>query len=103
MQNSVITSHLLLEFCIDQNNLALGLQLGDIILTMVGEIIQPSFGKLLQLAVNTGADEDILSCARIGQRLGLLTDEVLKKQIFPNLAGLRKRYFRRDVKLNIST
>ena len=44
-----------------------------------------SFCKLLKLAVNTEAEEDILSCARIGQKLGLLTNKVLKKQIFPNL------------------
>ncbi len=44
-----------------------------------------SFCKLLKLAVNTECDEDVLSCARIGQKLGLLTNEVLKKQIFPNL------------------
>ena len=44
-----------------------------------------SFCKLLKLAVNTEAEEDVLSCARIGQKLGLLTNEVLKKQIFPDL------------------
>ena len=44
-----------------------------------------SFCKLLKLAVNTGGREDVLSCARIGQKLGLMTNEVLKKQIFPNL------------------
>ena len=44
-----------------------------------------SFCKLLKLAVNTGGEENVLSCARIGQKLGLMTNEVLKKQIFPNL------------------
>ena len=44
-----------------------------------------SFCKLLKLAVNTECEANVLSCARIGQKLGLMTNEVLKKQIFPNL------------------
>ena len=44
-----------------------------------------SFCKLLKLAVNTECEANVLSCAKIGQKLGLMTNEVLKKQIFPNL------------------
>ena len=38
-----------------------------------------------QLAVNTETKEDVLSCGMIGQKLGLLTNEIIKKKILPNL------------------
>ena len=80
-----IASNLLLEISINHKNLALTYNLADSILAEGSKIEEMSFCKLLKLAVNTEAEEDVLSCARIGQKLGLLTNEVLKKQIFPNL------------------
>ena len=70
---------------IASNLLALTYNLADSILADGSKIEEMSFCKLLKLAVNTEAEEDVLSCARIGQKLGLLTNKVLKKQIFPNL------------------
>ena len=43
------------------------------------------FCDLLKLAVKTKSDEDIISCAKLGKKLGYLTNDVLKKQIFPNI------------------
>ena len=75
----------LVDIALKHKNFALSYKLAEILLTEGGKIEEQSFCKLLKLAVNTEAEEDILSCARIGQKLGLLTNEVLKKQIFPNL------------------
>ena len=75
----------LVDIALKHKNFALSYKLADILLTEGGKIEEKSFCKLLKLAVNTEAEEDVLSCARIGQKLGLLTNEVLKKQIFPNL------------------
>ena len=75
----------LVDIALRHKNFALSYKLSDILLTEGGKIEEKSFCKLLKLAVNTGAEEDILSCAKIGQKLGLLTNEVMKKQIFPNL------------------
>ena len=75
----------LVNISIDHNNLAQSYTLFDFLLTEGGKIKKNSFSKMLKLAVNTESEEDILSCARIGQKLGLLTNKVLKKQIFPNL------------------
>ena len=75
----------MVNISIDHNNLAQSYTLFDFLLTEGGKIKKNSFSKMLKLAVNTESEEDILSCARIGQKLGLLTNKVLKKQIFPNL------------------
>ena len=75
----------LVDIALKHKNFALSYKLADILLTEGGKIEEKSFCKLLKLAVNTEAEEDVLSCAKIGQKLGLLTNEVLKKQIFPNL------------------
>ena len=75
----------LVNISIDHNNLAQSYTLFDFLLTEGGKIKKNSFSKMLKLAVNTESEEDILRCARIFQRLGLLTNKALKKQIFPNL------------------
>ena len=75
----------LVNITIDHKNLAQSYTLSDFLLTEGGKIKKNSFRKMLKLAVNTESEEGILRFARIFQRLGLLTNKVLKKQIFPNL------------------
>ena len=50
-----------------------------------GKFQEKNFTELLKLALKTKSDEDLLTCAKIGMKLGFLTPEVLKKQVFPNI------------------
>ena len=77
----------LVDITLKHKNFAMSYKLVDILLSEGegGKIKQKSFCKLLKLAINTEAEEDVLSTSRIGQKLGLLTNKVLKKHIFPNL------------------
>ena len=61
----------LVDITLKHKNFALSYKLADILLTTEGgRIVEKSFCKLLKLAVKTEAKEDILSCAKISQRLG---------------------------------
>ena len=75
----------MVDIALKHNNFALSYKLSEILLTEGGVINEKSFGDLLKLGIRTKSDDDILSCAKIGHKLGFLTPEVLKKQIFPNI------------------
>jgi len=75
----------LVDIAIKHRNFGLSCKLADILVSEGGKIEEKNFAALLKLALKTKSDEDLLSCAKIGQKLGFLTPEVLKKQIFPNI------------------
>ena len=75
----------MVEIALKYKNFALSYKLADILLSEGGQIEERVFSDLLKIAVNSKSDEDILSCARMGNKLGFLSAEVLKKQIFPNI------------------
>jgi len=75
----------LVDIAIKHKNFGLSCKLADILVSEGGKMEEKNFASLLKLALKTNSDEDLLSCANIGQKLGFLTPEVLKKQIFPNI------------------
>ena len=50
-----------------------------------GKLKERNYTDLLRLALKTKSEENLLSCAKIGKKLGFLTPEVLKTQVFPNI------------------
>merc|ERR1719220_1590643 len=75
----------MVDIALNYKNFALSYKLADILLSEGGKIEQRVFSDLLKIAVNSESDEDILSCAEFGRKLGFLTGDVLKKQIFPHI------------------
>ena len=75
----------MVDIALQYKNFALSYKLADILLSEGGKIEQRVFSDLLKIAVNSESDEDILSCAKFGRKLGFLTGDVLKKQIFPHI------------------
>merc|ERR1719220_1376068 len=75
----------MVDIALQYKNFALSYKLADILLSEGGKIEERVFSDLLKIAVNSKSDEDILSCAKFGRKLGFLTADILKKQIFPNL------------------
>jgi len=75
----------MVDIAIRHKNFSLSYKLADILLTEGGSLDERHFCDLLKLAVKTNSDEDIISCAKLGKKLGYLTNDVLKKQIFPNI------------------
>jgi len=75
----------MVEIALKHKNFALSYKLADILLSEGGRIGERVFSDLLKIAVNSKSDEDVLSCARIGQKLGFLSSELLKKHIFPHI------------------
>ena len=75
----------MVDIALQYKNFALSYKLADILLSEGGKIEERVFSDLLKIAVKSKSDEDILSCAKFGRKLGFLTADILKKQIFPNL------------------
>eukprot|EP00092_Neocalanus_flemingeri_P021226 GFUD01023000.1.p1 GENE.GFUD01023000.1~~GFUD01023000.1.p1 ORF type:complete len:1120 (-),score=366.36 GFUD01023000.1:285-3644(-) len=75
----------MVDIAIKHKNFGLSAKLTDILVSEGGKIEEKNFGNLLKLALKSKSDEDLLSCAKIGQKLGFLTPEVLKKQVFPHI------------------
>lgn len=75
----------MVDISIKHKNFNLGSKLAEILVSEGGKINEKNFADLLKLALDTKSDEDLLSCAKIGKKLGFLTPEVLKKQVFPNI------------------
>jgi len=75
----------IVHHAITNKNLYLSCKLVEILQSEGGKISEQSFSKLLQMALKSKSDEDILGCVKIGQKLGFITPEVLKKQIFPKI------------------
>ena len=75
----------MVDIALKYKNFALSYKLTDILMSEGGKIEERVFCDLLKIAVNSKSDEDILSCAKIGKKLGFLSAEVLKKQIFPHI------------------
>ena len=75
----------MVDIALRHNNFGLSFKLAEILSTEGGVINEKSFASLLKLAVNTDAEDDIISCAKLGGKLGFLSKDVLKKQIFPHI------------------
>jgi len=75
----------MVEISIKNKNLNLGSKLAEILVSEGGKIEERTFTELLQLSLKTKLDEDVLSSVKIGKKLGYLTTDLLKKQIFPNI------------------
>jgi len=75
----------MVDISIRHKNFSLSSKLAEILVSEGGKLDEKNFTELLQLALKTKCDEDLLSCAKIGKKLGFLTPEVLKKQVFPNI------------------
>jgi len=75
----------MVDISIKHKNFSLSSKLAEILVSEGGKLNETNFTELLQLSLKTKCDEDLLSCAKIGKKLGFLTPEVLKKQVFPNI------------------
>ena len=75
----------MVDIAVKHKNFALSFKLIDILLSEGGSIKEKQFCDLLKLAVKTKSEDDIISCAKIGKKLGYLSSDVLKKQIFPHI------------------
>jgi len=75
----------IVEIAIKHKNFGLSIKLADILVAEGGKLNENSFNDLLKISLKNRADEDVLSCAKIGHKLGFLTPEVLKKQVFPHV------------------
>jgi len=75
----------MVDISIRHKNFSLSSKLTEILVSEGGKIKENDFTELLKLALKTKSDEDLLSCVKIGKKLGFLTPEVLKKQVFPNI------------------
>jgi len=95
----------LVELAIKDKNFSLGYRLADILVGEGGKLTDGQFTELLSLAASSKSEDNIISCVKIGNKLNLLTPEVLKKQIFPQLdswpelviANLEEAGMKRDV------
>jgi len=76
---------MMVDIAIRHKNFSLSSKLTEILVAEGGKFEEKTFTELLKLALKTKSDEDLLSCAKIGKKLGFLTPEVLKKQVFPNI------------------
>jgi len=76
---------MMVDISIRHKNFSLSSKLAEILVSEGGTLKEKNFAELLKLALKNKSDEDLLNCAKIGKKLGFLTPEVLKKQIFPNI------------------
>ena len=75
----------MVDISIKHKNFSLSSKLAEILVSEGGNLNGRNYTDLLQLALNTNCDENLLCCTKIGKKLGFLTPEVLKKQVFPNI------------------
>ena len=75
----------LVEVAVGQKNLPLGIKLAEILVGEGGKLDEQHFTVLLSLAAKSKDEDAMFACVRLGTTSGLITPELLKKEVFPSL------------------